>query len=176
MKTCTKCGSTGPFSRDRRNYDGLQYWCKACSAAIVRKWRTKHMDRQRELEHRWHAEHPGRRQELVSRWHAEHPGQKRRWCAEHPEEVIQSSRMRRAREMQARGIFTAKEWAVLKAEYGHRCAYCGRETERLQSDHIIPLNCGGSNDILNIIPACQHCNASKGDTPLLIWMLRQRSM
>jgi 5-methylcytosine-specific restriction endonuclease McrA len=56
--------------------------------------------------------------------------------------------------------FTFEEWVALLAEHEGHCAYCG-STERIEADHRIPLNRGGSNEISNILPACRHCNRRK---------------
>lgn len=74
---------------------------------------------------------------------------------------------RRARQLNARGSHTAKEFKALCVEYDHRCAYCFIECEFPTRDHVIALDRGGSNDISNILPACLTCNTSKG--PKLLW-------
>jgi len=56
--------------------------------------------------------------------------------------------------------FTFREWEALVVQHAGRCAYCGA-TERIQADHRIPLDRGGSNEIGNILPACRHCNCRK---------------
>lgn len=44
------------------------------------------------------------------------------------------------------------------------CQYCGRKAPDvvLEADHIHPVAKGGSNDILNIVTACDTCNGGKG--------------
>jgi len=48
------------------------------------------------------------------------------------------------------------------------CHYCGRKAPNvlLVIDHIQPIAEGGNNDILNLITACDECNAGKGARPL----------
>lgn len=55
------------------------------------------------------------------------------------------------------------------------CAYCGISNEQhkkdygrvLAQDHVIPMVKGGGYTKSNIIPACHHCNTSKGSKYLL---------
>lgn len=44
------------------------------------------------------------------------------------------------------------------------CQYCGRQAPEaiLHVDHIDPVSKGGSNDILNLVTACDACNLGKG--------------
>lgn len=44
------------------------------------------------------------------------------------------------------------------------CQYCGRKPPEVELviDHIVPLCKGGTNDINNLITACQDCNLGKG--------------
>lgn len=48
-----------------------------------------------------------------------------------------------------------------------RCMYCNGEMGKVQLtvDHWVPLELGGSNDMLNLISACRKCNKMKGDLP-----------
>lgn len=49
-----------------------------------------------------------------------------------------------------------------------KCQYCGAEAPNvlLQVDHIEPVSKGGTNDITNLITACDGCNNGKSDRPL----------
>lgn len=48
-----------------------------------------------------------------------------------------------------------------------KCAICGKKikpgTKEFTIDHFIPLNKGGSNNTINLIPLCEDCNIDKGD-------------
>ncbi|MFB7177205.1 HNH endonuclease [Streptomyces sp. NPDC056257] len=59
---------------------------------------------------------------------------------------------------------------VLLAHHG-RCVYCGAESRVM--DHVIPLAGGGEDSSRNLVPACDDCNLSKGDTPLPQWIMRR---
>jgi 5-methylcytosine-specific restriction endonuclease McrA len=41
------------------------------------------------------------------------------------------------------------------------CQYCGRAAENL--DHVLPRSRGGTHTWENVVAACRHCNARKGD-------------
>jgi 5-methylcytosine-specific restriction endonuclease McrA len=56
--------------------------------------------------------------------------------------------------------------AILE-RWGHACAYCGQLATHL--DHVEPLSKGGTDTESNIVPACQHCNLSKGAKTLAEW-------
>lgn len=49
---------------------------------------------------------------------------------------------------------------------GYRCVYCGLTGEHtaLQIDHKISVAHGGTNDISNLVTACEKCNSGKGAT------------
>ncbi|NTZ43612.1 HIT domain-containing protein [Altererythrobacter sp. SALINAS58] len=55
-------------------------------------------------------------------------------------------------------------YEVLKRAKFH-CELCGvRADERaLEVDHIVPRNCGGTDDLINLQALCYSCNASKRD-------------
>lgn len=48
------------------------------------------------------------------------------------------------------------------------CKYCGAKapTVPLHVDHITPVSKGGSNELTNLVTACQPCNAGKSDREL----------
>ncbi len=90
-----------------------------------------------------------------------------RWSKDNPQKKAVQSARRRARERSAPGSFTAAEWQERLDLFGGLCAYCDRPATQI--DHVIPLARGGTNYIDNLAPACQPCNASKGDRMPLEW-------
>lgn len=65
-------------------------------------------------------------------------------------------------------MLTSTEWLAILAEANGHCAYCGKES-KLTLDHIIPLSKGGTHSKNNVVPACYHCNSSKGNKTLEEW-------
>jgi HNH endonuclease len=43
------------------------------------------------------------------------------------------------------------------------CHWCGQPAT--QADHLTPVARGGSNELSNLVPACQHCNLSRQANP-----------
>lgn len=74
-----------------------------------------------------------------------------------------NKRVRRERLKKFGGSHTALQWEELKQKYGFTCSSCKRpEPEiKLTRDHIISLSNGGTDDIGNIQPLCNSCNARK---------------
>jgi 5-methylcytosine-specific restriction endonuclease McrA len=55
-------------------------------------------------------------------------------------------------------------FAVLERD-GFKCRYCGRGAKQevvLHVDHVQPRSAGGTDDIDNLVTACQECNIGKG--------------
>lgn len=65
-------------------------------------------------------------------------------------------------------MLTSTEWLAILAEANGHCAYCGKEAS-LTLDHVIPLSKGGKHSKDNVVPACAHCNSSKGNKTLEEW-------
>jgi 5-methylcytosine-specific restriction endonuclease McrA len=66
----------------------------------------------------------------------------------------------------AGGYHSPAEWKALKVFYEYKCLCCGRQEPEitLTRDHVIPPGKPGhTNDITNIQPICETCNAAKGD-------------
>jgi len=56
-----------------------------------------------------------------------------------------------------------KRFRIL-ARDNFRCRYCGAEstTTQLQIDHVVPVQCGGTDADDNLVTACEACNMGKG--------------
>jgi 5-methylcytosine-specific restriction endonuclease McrA len=66
------------------------------------------------------------------------------------------------------------QWEALVAAWGG-CAYCGSpSTADLQKDCMLPISRGGRYTLLNVVPACRSCNASKCNSELTSWMRRKK--
>lgn len=48
----------------------------------------------------------------------------------------------------------------------YTCQYCGRQSNELTVDHIVPRSRGGAHEWENVISACKPCNHSKGQKSL----------
>lgn len=71
---------------------------------------------------------------------------------------------------------THQEWKESVIFFGGECAYCGatpRKGQRLTKDHLEPISKGGTTTEDNIVPACPHCNSSKGAEDFKDWFMKQ---
>ncbi|MGH3347142.1 MAG: HNH endonuclease [Nocardioides sp.] len=64
------------------------------------------------------------------------------------------------------------QWEALQEAWGG-CAYCGAEAP-LQKDCLLPISRGGRYTLVNVVPACRSCNASKCNTELTTWLRRKK--
>jgi len=77
-----------------------------------------------------------------------------------PEQKSILESRRRARKAGNGGSHTLAERREKFARLGNVCHYC-RRLGKLTVDHDLPLARGGTDDIANILPACQPCNSKK---------------
>lgn len=109
--------------------------------------------------------HEHRREKLAyqSAYSASHKKEARVYRKAHLDEIVVRNRNRYSL-LHATGTRIARsQWEAIKRAYGGRCAYCHGTAKRLTMDHFIPLSRGGIHTVSNIVPACGHCNSSKGN-------------
>lgn len=96
----------------------------------------------------------------------------KRYAAAHPE-VGQAAKRRRKALLAKNGVyrFSGADWKRCLDRHGHRCVYCG-SSGKLTMDHVVPVTRGGTHGAGNIVPACNRCNASKGNSLLIEWRAR----
>lgn len=78
-----------------------------------------------------------------------------------PEKKSALESRRRARKKGNGGSHTAEEWQAKLILHLNACYYCKGKDCKLTKDHMIPLKLGGTDDIENLVPACQSCNSKK---------------
>lgn len=62
-----------------------------------------------------------------------------------------------------RGKVSNKMRFAIYERDGYRCRICGRKTNDLEIDHIIPIAKGGKSTYDNLQTLCHRCNYNKGD-------------
>lgn len=61
------------------------------------------------------------------------------------------------------GYHTDRQFVLLCAQHGNKCAKCKSSNVSLTRDHIVPVSQGGNDNITNIQPLCRSCNSRKGN-------------
>jgi hypothetical protein len=63
---------------------------------------------------------------------------------------------------------SAETWREISAEFNECCAYCGEapsaQNRGIVPDHVVPVTAHGELVLGNVIPSCQACNDSRGNT------------
>ena len=54
------------------------------------------------------------------------------------------------------------------------CYYCGKQDKNGQVDHIQPLSKGGTDDMGNLVWACQDCNSHKAAMSGIDWLFSEK--
>jgi hypothetical protein len=72
-KSCSKCGQEKPhsdFCLRKKSKDGLNWWCKSCSADYLRSWKLSNPDKKREANKRWREENPDKVKASSAKWYS----------------------------------------------------------------------------------------------------------
>ena len=88
-----------------------------------------------------------------------HREQSRRWQQNNRERSNLLSRLKKQRRRNA-GSLSVADWELVLDVYGRACLACGKDEATI--DHVVPVSCGGANEIWNVQPLCGFCNTSKG--------------
>ena len=146
------------------------------------KYRAKHRRELAAATTKYRRGHPEEVKAYNTKYHPEWRAKNRtRWNAysakyrlSHLDKAVQHAINYRARCQKASGSHTLVQWQSLLEQHKYRCFWHRRYnncdlilTKRTATrDHVIPVSRGGSNDISNIVPACQSCNSRKHVTIL----------
>ncbi len=94
------------------------------------------------------------------------------WVRENKDRAKMYTERYRSRRRNAAVIdLTAQQWSACLEYFGHCCAYCGEQFDRLTMEHVVPISRGGNHTAANVIPACRSCNSRKNAKTLMEWLL-----
>jgi 5-methylcytosine-specific restriction endonuclease McrA len=85
---------------------------------------------------------------------------------------VRADRRRKRRLAQVAHDLTDAQWTALREAWGG-CAYCGATDGSLQRDCVLPISRGGRYTLVNVVPACRSCNASKCSHEVTAWLRRK---
>lgn len=183
QKYCPNCDRDLPidaFTPSQRERPNV--YCAECQRAYNREYYKANKARLNAMNRAYAEQHKDELREYGRKWRAENetykgrkPYYQERYQTKRDEiRAYQSARQRQNPELSARrtmryyarkhgaeGSHSAADWRALREWFGNCCLGCGA-TKKLEADHVIPLDCGGSDYISNIQPLCRSCNASKG--------------
>lgn len=175
-KVCTKCKRELPetnYAKDWRAPDGLHHSCKDCVNAYNKTYRAEHKEMYREYYSTYRQENRETIRNKIRVWQSNNKERVRKashvWQKNHPEEAKRLKQTRRARKAGLVSTLTPIQWNHILDTFNSSCAYCGDMDENLHQDHFVALSSGGEYTHNNIIPACSHCNFSKGPKSFVEW-------
>lgn len=165
-KLCTRCGyEKGAGHFYLMSTGRLGSYCKPCGASYAAEWNRANRERTRARQAAYYAANRERVRASHAAWRLANREWQRSYFAAyykaHPEKAAHYVATRRARKTGNGGYHTLTEWLDKCALLGNLCIYCGKAAP-LTRDHKVPLAMGGTDDIANIVPACQSCNSKKG--------------
>lgn len=181
--------TTEYFNRNTSSWDGLRTWCKDCSRAHYKEYRAKNRDKLNREARAYHQEHredanerrrahyQAHRDEATSSMRNYYRGHKdesrsrcKAWKEANPEKVALSAR-RSNRKRRQKQVSTYHA-SVKEFKHSDHCFFCGRSvstqvrvgsSKKATIEHLLPLERGGEDHILNLVTTCTSCNCSKRD-------------
>jgi len=149
FQVCNKCEenkSVDNYHNDSSRKNGKYVYCKSC----VKKSLDVNARNKRQRE--WYRRN---RKEIIEK--------SKQWANDNKEKRRHISREYRARRIGWIGDehIEYDKWLDLCKKYNNKCLRCGKSSDNLTQDHIVPLSKGGRHIIENIQPLCFSCNSSK---------------
>ena len=176
-KICTCCLVTrdvSEFHVRRKSLDGLSLICKACTKTKHAEHYAKKKEACKAKAKEWARANPEKRVAIRKKSAAKHIDKKRaagRDFQRRRREVDpinyrldgrRFANLRRSRLQKNGGNISYEWWKALFEVFEYStCLYCGKEDQKLEMDHFIPVSKGGRTEVGNLVPCCITCNRSK---------------
>jgi 5-methylcytosine-specific restriction endonuclease McrA len=88
------------------------------------------------------------------------------WQRNNPERYRMISKRHRVRRLGIKAELTVDQWLSAIEVFDSRCAYCLRKLDVCETDHVVAISRGGTDNQDNVVPACGPCNVKKGTRPV----------
>jgi 5-methylcytosine-specific restriction endonuclease McrA len=164
---CSSCEAhraQDDFYRNRTTKTGRDGICKQCTQgrrerdrdhrrSVMRAYRTQNRERINASKRVAYRLDPGKSNEAGRAWRKANPERVRL-------QIRAQNLARYAKAKGAPGRATPRQIVARWDYYGGRCWMCGAPAT--DTDHVKPLDKGGSNWPANLRPACRKCNRAKG--------------
>lgn len=191
-KRCPYCEQIKPvndFHNNKNTSDGKATYCKVCLLAKGKAYRLanpekvkvtnstskkKNYARIKETKRAYTAANRDKVNASKRDWNKRNKDKvqamNKRAYAKYPELFIANAQKRYAK------LKNVEQRLVTKNDYAKlqqmACVYCGSK-EKIEIDHIQPIERNGRHAIGNLTAACMPCNRSKSDLFVMEWRLRE---
>lgn len=181
-KICTVCNNYKSINHFyERGNGGFYNYCKDCASLSQKKYTLKNRDKiiKRKKEY-----YKNNKRKFSDYYHEYNKNNKeynrekaKKWAKENKERYKENQRLyahkRRDLLKNTKCDFSKEEWRDCQRFFsdskGKYCSYCGKHTENMTIDHVIPVIKGGTHTKENILPSCSSCNSQKSSTDFLKW-------
>lgn len=183
-RICYKCKekyelNDDNFYRSSLNKEGFRTTCKNCDNEVNKIYKSNNKELTKKQWKNWYAKN----KEYISKYNREYRDKNikriKKYNKEYQKQYRKTAKgktirkkhyhIREAKIKNLKYDFTEQDWLDCQNYFNFKCAYCGRDNEKLTQDHFIPLNNGGTYTKNNIIPCCFSCNSSKQDKDFYEW-------
>ena len=153
--------------KQRHREASRRYWLanKEKHRGSVYRWKNKNQEKVREIDRAHFHRHPQKMYLKGVKYRAKNPQKVRQaqqlWAKRNPVKKRAIYHRYRARKVNAPGYnYTTAEHIEMRWQmFGCRCWVCGGEANH--TDHVKPLDVGGSHYPANLRPICISCNSRK---------------
>lgn len=186
---CKQIKSVDDFHNNKKTSDGKATYCKVCLLDRGAKYRAANPDKVSATNKASKKKNALRVKATKKRYVDENRAKvnagKRDWNARNKDKVREMNQRSYIKNPALFIMNAQKRYAKLKGVeqrlvtkfdyfrmYQKPCIYCG-SFDRIEIDHIQPIEKNGRHAIGNLAPACLPCNRSKSDLYVMQWRLRE---
>lgn len=179
VKTCSKCQldkDIVEFSKNKRNKDGLCYWCKKCTADASANWLNKPENKKKRDKYLSKPETKARISKANILWYQENKNRvvaRRNYIRLHPE-FTKNPQLWYFNSISRRKNFNLTYQQLLDSNHCQNCCFCGTKlkftkTERQASGNqnasLDRIDSSKGYEVGNIQWTCWDCNQLKSSRP-----------
>lgn len=186
---CEQIKSVDEFNNRSRSADGKMTYCKPCFRVrnyasrkknpaaknrAIAKWRANNSEKVKANKRAWREANKDKVNAQKREWNKLNKDKVRdmnqRSYAKNPALFINNAMKRYAKFKNVeQRLVTKRDIARLQTM---PCIYC-KSSQRIEIDHIHPIERKGRHSIGNLAPACMACNRSKSDLFVMQWRIRE---